>query len=123
MTEADSEYDKQNRKENIVADGGMWISARHTPYPHYFTLDTGGEQSINGFIYSVMWLSGAVEKYRIRIDGIPVMEGSFGNIRNHPIPQVVTFPAPVRGQIVQFEALTPAKPDSCFASCSLFEIF
>lgn len=123
VIDADSEYDERNRKEHIIADDGMWISARHTPYPHHFTLDTGREQPINGFIYCVEWLNGAVEKYRIRIDGVTVMEGCFDNIFNHPIPQIVTFPAPVRGRIVQFEALAPANPDSCFASCSLLELF
>jgi alpha-L-fucosidase len=122
VTEADSEYDEGNLKENIAL-GKTWISARNTPYPHSFTIDTGKQQAISGIIYHVNWSPGIVQDYRVWVDGDVVHEGSFENILNNPIPQIVEFAAPVQGQHVKFEALAPARPGSCFASCSLLEVF
>ncbi len=123
VVDADSEYDEHNLKENIPVDGETWISARNTPYPHSFTIDTGKDQSIRGFIYHVNWLNGAVEKYRILVDDEVVHQGSFDNILNNPVPQIIEFSQAHEGRFVKFEALSPAKANSCFASCRSFEIF
>ena len=122
VIDADSEYDEMNYKEHIIIDGKNWISGKETPYPHHFTIDTGKEQTMNGFIYHVTWMRGAIEKFRVLIDDNVVHEGSFDNILNNPIPQLVEFSSPVKGRIVKFEALSPARPESCFASCKLLEI-
>jgi len=67
-------------------------------------------------------LNGAVQNYRVLVDKKVVHKGSFDNILNNPIPQIIEFDTPVYGQIVKFEALSPANQDSCFASCCLLEL-
>ena len=81
--------------------------------PHYITVDMGRSHRIRGFTYFPRQdgsLEGVVEFYRFETsaDGIHwttnVDSGRFGNIRNNPALQEVTFP-PVTARFFRFTAL------------------
>jgi len=81
--------------------------------PHYITVDMGTDRRIAGFTYLPRQdgnLNGTVEDYRFETsaDGINwitnLVSGTFGNIRNNPSLQKVTF-EPVNARFFRFTAL------------------
>ena len=130
---ADSEYDWNNRKENLLSsDRKLWLTGKDTPYPHWIAVDTGKKQQIRGLIVTPPKTAecdmGPVFRYRILVGDTPetietpVAEGTFDNIRNNPLPQIVNFPSPVSARCFRFEALESAN-GSCYAGLTRIELF
>jgi alpha-L-fucosidase len=98
----------------IDADAGtLWKSEVSTPdHPPRLTIDLGATQRIGGFAYLPRqdWVfEGVVDRYRFEtsVDGqhwTQAAEGLFGNIRNNPMLQEVSF-APVEARFIRFTAL------------------
>lgn len=130
---ADSEYDWNNRKENLLSsDRKLWLTGKDAPYPHWIAVDTGKKQQIRGLIVTPPKTAecdmGPVFRYRILVGDTPetietpVAEGTFDNIRNNPLPQIVNFPSPVSARCFRFEALESAN-GSCYAGLTRIELF
>ena len=95
--------------------GTFWQS-EDSPMPHALTVDMGRELQIGGFSYlprPERNAAGVVDTYRLEIsaDGknwnVVTDQGRFGNIRNNPVLQEVTF-APVAARYFRFTALKEA---------------
>jgi len=114
----DSEETTQANNAAIKAIDGDPATIWHTRWnadlvlPHYITIDSGTSRWLGGFTYLPRQdgnLNGVVEKYRFEtstngLDWTNVVEGVFGNVRNNPTLQEVTF-APVKAQFFRFTAL------------------
>jgi len=115
----DSEETTQANNAAIKAIDGDPATIWHTRWnadlvlPHFITIDTGTSRWIGGFSYFPRQdgnLNGIAEKYRFETstNGLDwttnVAAGVFGNIRNNPVLQEVTF-APVKAQFFRFTAL------------------
>jgi alpha-L-fucosidase len=125
VVRADSEFDANNRKENVISDvDNVWISA-NTPYPHEVVIDLGAALDIRGFIFTPALATecgmGPIARYRFHVGDAAdkvdrlVAEGSFENILNNPVPQTIRLDAAVRARYFRFVAVEPAKatPYAC----------
>lgn len=125
---ADSEYDEHNLKGNILRhNGSPWISGYDAQLPHEIVVDMKQARDINGFIYTPYWANGYVLQYEFYVGNdaddvnILVLSGSFPDIMNMPIPQVVELDAPVSARYFRFVATANAQ-GLHFASIGNFEI-
>ena len=89
-----------------------WSSGT-TPHPHSITIDMGRSHRLRGFTYQPRTdnLNGVVLTYRFEAsangeDWNEVANGEFGNIRNSPVLQEVTFAAPVDARFFRFTSLS-----------------
>ncbi len=112
---ADSEYDEQNLKQNLLENGPHpWISGKTTDFPHEVVFDMLEKREIKGFIYTPSWIPGLVQKYELYTgdspDNVntPVGTGSFQDIQNMPEPQVVHFEKSAAGRYCRFRMLANA---------------
>ena len=112
---ADSEYDEQNRKENILLNNIYpWISGKTTDLPHEFIVDMKRPYDVRGFIYTPAWQPGHILKYEFYVGDTPdnvntfLGSGSFGDILNMPVQQVVRFSESTRARYYRFRATANA---------------
>ncbi|MFO1524270.1 MAG: discoidin domain-containing protein, partial [Kiritimatiellia bacterium] len=110
-------YEAEGNAASRAVDGNpatIWHT--HVPgaergFPQEFAVDLGGEQALKGFTYLPRQdgtVHGMVDQYAFAVsaDGAAwqiVAEGEFGNLRAHPVEQVVPF-APVRARYIKFIA-------------------
>ncbi len=125
---ADSEYDEHNLKGNILLhNGSPWISGYDAQLPHEVVVDMKTSRNINGFIYTPFWANGYVLQYELYVGDAAddvntfVCSGSFPDIMNMPIPQVVKFDKSASGRYFRFVATANAQ-GLHFASIGNFEI-
>ncbi len=115
---ADSEFDGNNRKENVISeDSKLWLSA-DMPYPHELVVDMGKTSPITGFIFtpptSAGHTGGQIARYRFLVgdtaDAVDrvVAEGTFDNIVNNPLPKTIRLEASVQARYFRFVAVEPA---------------
>jgi alpha-L-fucosidase len=128
VIDTDSEYDEHNLKENILLhNSSPWISGKDAQLPHEIVVDMKAARNINGFIYTPYWASGYVLQYDFYVGNVAddvstlVCSGSFPDIMNMPIPQVVKFDQPTSGRYFRFVATANAQ-GLHFASIGNFEI-
>ncbi|WP_160711922.1 alpha-L-fucosidase [Chitinophaga solisilvae] len=83
-------------------------------YPHELVADLGEELTLRGFTYlPVAGAGGVIYGYALYVStdgknwGKAAASGSFGNIKNNPILQKVTF-SPVKARYIRFVATAPA---------------
>lgn len=112
---ADSEYDEQNRKENILLNNQYpWISGKTAELPHEFLVDMKRDYEVRGFIYTPAWTPGHILKYEFYVGDSPdnvntlAGRGSFGDILNMPVQQVVRFEKSFRARYYRFRATANA---------------
>jgi alpha-L-fucosidase len=94
--------------------------------PHSITIDMSAAHQIGGFVYLPRQnsLNGVVDNYRFETspDGLNwttnVAAGRFGNIRNNPVHQEVTF-APVTARFFRFTALKEVEPKGWTSAAEL----
>ena len=125
---ADGEYDEHNLKENILLNNGSpWISSKGDNYPHEIIVDMKKEEDINGFIYTPFWYPGHILQYDFMVgdcvDNVNtlVSSGSFADIANMPVQQIVRFDNTVKARFFKFIAKASAT-DHSFASIGKMEI-
>ena len=130
---ADSEFDANNKKEHVItADNHIWLTARNVPYPHWIAIDTARKQTIHGFIFTPPKTTecgmGPVYRYRFLVGDSPdqidtvAAEGTFDNILNNPVPQIVELKTPIEARYIRFEALESAN-GACYANVKRIELF
>ena len=130
---ADSQFDDNNKKEHIItADDHIWLTARDVPYPHWITIDTARKQTIHGFIFTPPKATecgmGPVYRYRFLVGDSPdqidtvAAEGTFDNILNNPVPQIIELKKPIEARYIRFEALESAN-GACYANVKRIELF
>lgn len=130
---ADSELDEGHKKEHLLTAGPeMWMSGKDVPYPHWIAIDTGRKQRIRGFILTPPEAKerapGPVYRYRFLVGDspetidTPVAEGTFDNLLNNPVAQIVELDSPVSARCFRFEALESANGSSC-ANIVRLELF
>lgn len=112
---ADSEYDGQNQKENVLRNNIYpWISGKTADLPHEFIVDMKRPYDVCGFIYTPAWQPGHILKYEFYVGDAPddvntfLGSGSFGDIINMPVQQVVRFGKSVRARYYRFRAVANA---------------
>ena len=130
---ADSEFDDNNKKEHVItSDNHIWLTAKGVPYPHWISVDTGRKQTIHGFLFTPPKATecgmGPVYRYRFLVGDSPdaidtvVAEGTFDNILNNPVMQIVKLDSPVEARYFRFEALESAN-GACYANVKRIELF
>jgi len=127
---ADSEYDEQNKKENLLTNNGFpWISGKEAHFPHEISVDMQTEIRIQGFVYTppFSWRPGLILSYAFYVGDTPenittfVQKGSFPDIANMPSQQRVLFKEPIRSRYFKFVP-TASATGTRYASVGLFEI-
>lgn len=104
---------------NAIDDdpGTIWHS-RYSPdtpkHPHWIAINFGEDLALKGFTYTprTNGPNGIVVDYAVYVSGdgvhwgVPVIKGSFGNIKNNPGPRRIMFARTVEGQYLKFSALS-----------------
>jgi alpha-L-fucosidase len=105
----------------------IWQTSTNTPLPRSLTVDMGTERRIAGFTYLPRQdrsRDGVVDTYRFETstDGktwtATTESGRFGNIRNNPMLQEVTFPA-VAARYFRFTALREVGNTGCASAAEI----
>ncbi len=119
----DSEEAPGEAAANAIDDDPTTIwhtaySGGTTPHPHQLTIDMQTSRWIGGFSYLPRTdiLTGVVKTYRFEVstnnaDWTTVAEGEFGNIRNSPVLQTVTFSPTVEARYFRFTSLSEVNDD------------
>ncbi len=95
-------------------DQTLWqLHAKDPALPHEVVIDLGQRYDLTGFTYlppQSRYIDGTVVEYELYVSGNgkkwgkPVAAGTFANIKNSPVLQVVAFPRE-RGRYLRFVAL------------------
>ncbi|MCA9289616.1 MAG: discoidin domain-containing protein, partial [Phycisphaerales bacterium] len=79
------------------------------PHPHFIAIDLGAAHDLSGFTYLPRpdAGNGTIVRYDFEVsdDGATwssvIADGTFANVKNNPVEQVVMFSAPVRARYVK----------------------
>ena len=124
---AESPADVSAASRAIDGDPSTLWETANAPLPHSLTVDMGRDLRIRGFSYLPRQdrsLNGVVDTYRFETSGdgthwtTAIDQGRFGNIRNNPVLQEVTF-APVTARFFRFTALKEVDGNSTASAAEI----